>query len=161
MKTRPSQEPTYLQTLIAVAEDCPVVKAAVPDAPANNNKPSVAFIQYKMLSESPGTLTQGDVLFQTWRQRQDAVFANEATARIHFFSTAQACLRCSPLSKRHGWGLLFDAQGRITLCKVESQEYSDIMEGRTPGIRVVYALRTRKATQQNPRIKPEQKRPRP
>jgi len=112
----------YVDTLIAVAPDCPVDHAVVPTP--RGGKPTVAAIQYELLSGAPGRLTQPDVLFRTWLARQDAPGADEERLRADFFAKPQACLRSSPLPKKYGWGLLFDHAGRITLCPVESDLYA-------------------------------------
>lgn len=46
----------YYNTLIAVADDCPVDHSVVP--PPCGGKPTVAVLQYEMLSGSPHTFTQ-------------------------------------------------------------------------------------------------------
>jgi len=102
----------YYDTLIAVADDCPVDGAVVPAL--RGGKKTVAVIQFDMISGAPGGFTQEDVLFETWlrRQESDAPSASErAELRARFFSRSQACLRASPLPKKYGWGLLFDAAG--------------------------------------------------
>lgn len=134
----------YVETLIAVADDCPVRKSEVP--PAGKRK-TVAHLQYELLSAHPGALTQEDVLFQTWLVRQEGVDrSEEALARLReeFFAKPQPCLRASPLPKRYGWGLLFDGQGRITLCPMESEQYKAIVEGAVPGIKVLKAFRSKR-----------------
>lgn len=147
----------YFQTLIAVADDCPVTRSEVP--PLRAGTKTVARLEYELLSQHPGTLTQEDVLFQTWLLRQKGTEPSEsddpsseelsepevARLRDQFFSKSRACLRSSPLPKRYGWGLLFDAEGRITLCPMESEQYKAIVEGKVPGVRVVKAMRSRRA----------------
>ncbi|GAA1262417.1 DUF6157 family protein [Sphaerisporangium rubeum] len=135
----------YYATLIAVADDCPVERAEVP-AP-RGGKPTVATVQYAMLTGGPGELTQEDVLFETWLRRQDppADAADVPALRDAFFSRSQACLRASPLPKRHGFGLLFDDEGRVRLCPMESDEYRRIVSGDVPGVTVLKAMRTRRA----------------
>lgn len=36
--------------------------------------------------------------------------------------------RTSPLAKRYGWGFLFDTEGRVKLCPMESEEYRELVE---------------------------------
>lgn len=94
----------YYDTLIAVAEDCPVDRAVAPVS--RNGKKTVAVVQFELLTADPGGLTQEDVLFETWLRRQE--FAQEPSAaeraalRARFFARPQACLRSSPLPKRYG-----------------------------------------------------------
>ena len=46
-----------------------------------------------------------------------------AQLRSDFFAKGQPCLRASPLTKSHGWGVHFDAEGRAALVAMESDEY--------------------------------------
>ncbi len=137
----------YRDMLIAVADDCPVTTGIVPTP--RGGKPTVAVLQYELLSTQPGTLTQRDVLFQTWLRQQnlpdDLPETERATLWERFFATPRACLRSSPLPKKYGWGLLFDAHGRITLCPMESNDYQRIIAGEVPGVTVRKALRSRRA----------------
>jgi len=130
----------YHRTLIAVADDCPVDASVVPDGA----KRTVAAVQYAMLAAEPYRLTQEDVLFLTWvHRRPDAEELDEnelAALRDEFFSRSRACLRASPLPKRYGFGLLFDDEGRIALCPMESAEYRRIVAGGA-GYTVVKAMR--------------------
>lgn len=115
----------YVQSFIAVADDCKVTAAKVP-APRGKKK-TLAEIQYEMLAEHPFTYTQEDVLFNSWMVRQDLgdLSADEvAEARRQFFAKGRPCLRTSPLTRTHGWGLVFDVEGRVALCPMESSEYA-------------------------------------
>ncbi|WP_461034855.1 DUF6157 family protein [Streptomyces mayteni] len=136
----------YLDTLIAVADDCPVEVATVPAT--RGAKPTVATIQYELIAGAPGELTQEDVIFETWLSRQDRprpAAAERAALRAGLFARPQACLRSSPLPKRFGWGLLCDGEGRVTLCPMESDTYRRVMAGEVPGVTVRRALRSRRA----------------
>lgn len=134
---------TYYNTLIAVADDCPVACAVVPTNA--NQKKTVAVLQYELLATHPYVFTQADVLFTSWLQRQvlpDTSSAEQARLRTAFFAKPQACLRASPLPKKYGWGLVFDAQGRVALCAMESEVYRTLL---TSGcVQVVKAMRTRR-----------------
>lgn len=136
----------YFQTLIAVADDCPVTQSEAP--PTRRSRKTVANVQFELLSETPGMLTQEDVLFQSWFLRQDGLDRSGSEAarlREQFFAKPRACLRSSPLPKRYGWGLLFDDEGRITLCPMESEQYRAIMAGEVSGIAVLNAFRSKRA----------------
>ncbi|MFG1941589.1 DUF6157 family protein [Nonomuraea sp. NPDC048826] len=136
----------YYDTLIAVADDTRVIRAEVPVPRAG--RPTIASVQYELLASGPGALTQEDVLFESWLRRQDDPEPPDdvrAALRDRFFSRSQACLRASPLPKKHGWGLLFDGAGRITLCPMESEEYQRIVAGEEEGIRVLKAMRSSRA----------------
>lgn len=134
----------YCETLIAVADDCPVTTSVVPVA--RNGKKTVAVIQYEMLANNPHVYTQEDVLFYSWLQRQDLPEKTEdevAELRKAFFAKPQACLRSSPLPKKYGWGLLFDREGRVALCPMESEEYRQLLSG--DRVKVLKALRSSRA----------------
>ncbi len=105
----------YYDTLIAVADDCPVDHSVVPTP--RGGKPTVAVLQYEMLSGNPHAHTQEDVLFESWAARQDIPEDRLSRKRLRqeFFSKPQACLRSSPLPKKYGWGLLFDGDGKVAL----------------------------------------------
>ncbi|GGL12814.1 DUF6157 family protein [Planomonospora parontospora] len=137
----------YYDTLIAVAEDCPV-DAGVDPPLGRDGKKTIAVVQFEMLSDRPGALTQEDVLFETWLRRQEGLGAlpeaERAELRARLFAKPQACLRASPLPKKYGWGLLFDAQGRITLCPMESEDYRRIAAGSVPDVTVRRAMRSRR-----------------
>ncbi|MGI8589129.1 MAG: DUF6157 family protein [Chloroflexia bacterium] len=134
-------ELNYFQTLIAVAEDCPVAESVVPVE--RGAKKTVAALQYEMLADSPYVHTQEDVLFNTWLARQEIPEKSDAEGaemRAEFFAKSQACLRASPLPKKYGWGLLFDEAGRVALCPMESKEYKQLLFGGT--VRVLKAMRS-------------------
>ncbi|GAA3012757.1 DUF6157 family protein [Streptosporangium longisporum] len=135
----------YYDTLIAVADDCPVDGAVVPAPRAG--KRTVAVVQFEMIDADPGGLTQEDVLFGSWLNRQEPQppAAEWVELRERFFATPQACLRSSPLPKKYGWGLLFDEAGRVRLCPMDSAEYRDIVTGEVTGVKILKALRSRRA----------------
>lgn len=130
----------YYDTLIAVADDCPVSRATVPAA--KGDRQTVATLQYAMIAGEPRGLTQEDVLFESWYARQDPAPA-KAAARAAFFAKSQACLRASPLPKQYGWGLLFDGDGKVALCPMESEQYRTLLVA--GDVKVVKAMRSSRA----------------
>lgn len=60
--------------------------------------------------------------------------------REDFFAKPKPCLRTSPLAKRYGWGFLFDAEGRVKLCPMESAEYRELSTGGK--VKVLKAMRS-------------------
>ena len=136
----------YYQTLIAVADDCPVRQSVVPIQRGDNL--TIAVLQYGMIAGNPYTYTQEDVLFQTWLQRQDMPKdpseAELAHLREGFFAKPQACLRSSPLPKQYGWGLLFDPKGRVALCPMESTEYKNILSRKSGRVKILKAMRSKR-----------------
>jgi hypothetical protein len=136
----------YSDTLIAVADDCPVGSAVVPQA--RDGRKTVALVQFEMISDDPGGLTQEDVLFESWLRRQEQPeppAAERAALRDRFFARSLACLRTSPLPQKYGWGLLFDGAGRVRLCPMGSDDYKRIVADEVPGVTVLKAYRSRRA----------------
>jgi hypothetical protein len=124
-------------TFIAVAPDCPAEHAAIPAKPD-----SLAGLQHELLDGRPYRLTSDDLLFTVHARRNGilgAAVLNEA--REAFFARSQACLRTSPLAKRFGWGIHYDAHGRVAIYGVETPEYGDFT-ARTD-LKQVSAMRNR------------------
>ncbi len=111
----------YFDTFIRVADDCPVTAAETPAPGANG--PTIASLQYELVSQRPYELTSDDVLFEVHRIRQCVPDELRAEARKAFFAKSRACLRSSPLGKRYGWGIHCDAEGRVALVPVQSERY--------------------------------------
>lgn len=111
----------YFNTLIEIAEDSPVNESKVP--PTRGGKKSVANLQYEMLHGRPYEYTSDDVLFAVYATRQDIPEAEWDEARADFFAKGQPCFRASPLTKRYGWGVYSNADGKIALHAAESEAY--------------------------------------
>lgn len=130
----------YTNAFIAVAEDCPVTQGEVP--PLKEDARSVARLQYDILSKNPYQFTSDDVLFQVYAERNDLTESERPTARAQFFSKGQPCFRSSPLTKRYGWGIQCDHEGRIALYGVETEEYRKFAGD--PALKVVKAMRSKR-----------------
>lgn len=115
----------YYNTFIEVAEDCPVDVAEAP--PQRKNK-TAATIQYELISTHPYEYTSDDVLFEVYATKNDIAPAERAAARERFFSKGQPCLRASALTKRYGWGVHSDAEGKVALYAVESEDYARLAD---------------------------------
>ncbi len=112
----------YYNTFIEVAEDCPVRVAEIPIR--KGGRATVATIQFEMLSGNPYQYTSDDVLFHVFATKSGIACEDADKAREQFFSKGQPCFRASPLTKRYGWGVHSDAEGRIAIFAVESKEYA-------------------------------------
>ncbi len=88
----------------------------------------MASTQYAMLAAAPGRWTQEDVLlaFSPQVRGHDVSESDLSKLREEYFTRPRACLRASPLPKTFGWGLHYDADGRITLHAVDSLEYAQL-----------------------------------
>lgn len=111
----------YFDTFIEVAPDTKAVGATEP--PARGSGPTVAELQYRMISEHPYEYTSDDVLFTIHADRTGIPDGEREAAREAFFAKGQACLRASPLGKTYGWGTHHDSEGRVALVPMESDEY--------------------------------------
>lgn len=112
----------YTHTFIAVADDCPVATAEIPVSVVG--KPSVAALQYELLRDAPYRYTSDDVLFIVHALRNDIPQSEWKEERARFFSKGQACLRASPLTKRYGFGVHNDGEGRVALVPLGSKAYA-------------------------------------
>jgi hypothetical protein len=114
----------YRNTFISVAADCRATTGEVP--PGRCDGPTVAGTQYAMLAAAPGRWTQEDVLFASSPQARGRELGEAERQRLQqeYFSQPRACLRASPLPKTLGWGLHYDAEGRITLHALDSPDYA-------------------------------------
>jgi len=131
----------YTNTFVAVAEDCRATGGEVP--PQRAGGPTVAGTQYAMLAGSPGRWTEEDVLLASSpgvRGRDDLGEHDLERIRLEYFAQPRACLRASPLPKTFGWGLHYDADGRITLHAVGSPEYVRLRDD--PSLRQLRAMRS-------------------
>ncbi|MCU6435700.1 DUF6157 family protein [Undibacterium sp. Jales W-56] len=120
----------YYNTFIAVAADAKVDHGAVP--PARAGKKSIALLEYELISAKPYKLTQEEVQFAVHVQRRElpveVVQDKREQLWQEFFSKPMACMRASPLAKSYGWGLHFNASGKVALIPVESMEYQRLLE---------------------------------
>ena len=131
----------YANTFIEVAEDCRATTGEVPSERAGG--PTVAAIQYAMLADAPRRWTQEDVQFASSpdvRGRDDLSDEDLERLRREYFTQPRSCLRASPLPKAFGWGLHYDAEGRITLHAVDSDEYAQLRSD--PALTQLRAMRS-------------------
>src|SRR5690349_20946654 len=105
---------SYVDTFIRIAPDCELQRAAVPTARCD--KPTIAELEYGLLSETPYRYTERDVQFAVHLARlglaPEEIAAERAALEREFFSKSRACFRASPLPKKFGWGIHYDADGR-------------------------------------------------
>jgi hypothetical protein len=128
----------YTDTFIEIAEDSPVAEGQVP--PEKANAKTAANIQFDMVIKHPYKYTSDDVLFAVFAEKQGLQKSKLKAAREQFFSKGQPCLRASPLTKRYGWGVHSDAEGRIALYAAGTPEYNKLAKDKT--LKVVKAMRS-------------------
>jgi uncharacterized protein DUF6157 len=130
----------YINTFIAVADDCPVTAGEVPLPKAG--KPTVASMQYDMIARHPYKYDSDAVIFHIYAVKNDLTNAELPAEKEKFFAKGQACLRASPLGKRYGWGIHSDNKGRVAIYAIDSPEYKKLLDDKT--ITQLKAMRTSK-----------------
>ena len=114
----------YKNTFIEIAEDCPTEKGEMPLI--KGNKKSIANLQFEMLFENPYKYTSDEILFKVFAVRKDLLERDMEGERQNFFSKGQPCFRASPLTKRYGWGIHNNEEGKIAIYGAETKEYQKL-----------------------------------
>jgi hypothetical protein len=115
----------YYNTFIQIAEDCPVTNAAMP--PLKGDDKTIANLHFEMIVDNPYQYTSDDVIFNAYAIKNKITGKKALTeARETFFSKGQACMRASALTKRYGWGVHNNAEGKIAIYAVDSAEYKKL-----------------------------------
>lgn len=130
----------YFDTFIEIAEDCRISKAEIP--PMRGDVKSVANYQFEMINKNPYKFTSDDVLFQVFANRKELLEEELPEARKEFFSKGQACFRASPLTKRYGWGLHSNSEGKIALVAAGTEEYENLRND--PGLKKHKAMKSKR-----------------
>ncbi len=128
----------YHNSFIEIAEDSPTKTGEMP--PVKENARTVANIQFDLLYDNPYKFTSDDVLFLVHAERNDVKKNELEEAREKFFSKGQPCFRASPLTKRYGWGVHSDAEGKIAIYGCETAEYQKLSKDKK--LSVVKAMKT-------------------
>lgn len=120
----------YKNTFICVADDCPVQRSEVPTI--NNDAVPIHVWQYRLLKKYPYKLDHEDLVFEVFLRRngypEDISDQEAERARAQVFSKKHACLRASALTKRYGFGVHYDDEGKIALYPMESPEYQSFLK---------------------------------
>lgn len=128
----------YYNTFIEVAEDCAANCGEVP--PLKGDAKTAANIQFEMVKNNPYKYTSDDVLFQVFADKNDLTSKEYAKAREAFFSKGQPCFRASPLTKRYGWGLHSNSEGKIAIYACESKDYEKLAKDKK--LKVIKAMKS-------------------
>ena len=115
----------YKNVFIEVAPDCPATRGEVP--PAKEDAKTVATLQFELVSNNPYKFTSDDVFFQVFATRNDLTAGELEKEREQFFSKGQPCFRASPLTKRYGWGVHSDRDGKVALVGCNTPEYRSLL----------------------------------
>lgn len=131
----------YINAFIEIAEDCPVKAAEMPLVKGDTK--TIANYQFDMLYDHPYKYTSDDVIFGVYAARNGIKKAELKKARGQFFSKGQPCMRTSPLTKRYGWGVHSNEEGKIAIYACESPDYKNFLKNKK--LEVVKAMRSKKA----------------
>ena len=131
----------YYNTFIEIADDCPVSNSEAP--PQKGDKLTVANIQFDLISQNPYKFTSDEILFQVYAQKNGVKKADLDLEKEKFFSKGQPCFRSSPLTKRYGWGVHSDSDGRIALIAMDSDDYIKLKNDKKT--KILKAMRSKKA----------------
>jgi hypothetical protein len=128
----------YFNTFIEIAEDSPISLGEIP--PIKSETKTVANIQYEIISKNPYKFTSDDILFQVYADKNDLIKSEYADARKQFFSKGQPCFRASPLTKRYGWGVHYNKDGKMAIYAADSIEYEKLSKDKT--LKVIKAMKS-------------------
>ena len=127
----------YTNAFLSVADDCP---AATGSVPPEKQDPTVARMQYDMISENPYRYSSDEIVFALHARKKGLAPAEMGAERAAYFSKGQACLRASPLGKRYGWGIHHDAESRVAIYPRESEEYQRLSQD--PSLKQLRAMKS-------------------
>ena len=119
----------YFNSFITIAEDSPTIKGIIP--PYKGLKKSIANLQYEILAEHSYQYTSDDVFFTVFCIRNRIKKNEMMSQRESFFSKGQPCFRASPLTKKYGWGIHSNSDGKIALYDANSIEYKKLLDDDT------------------------------
>ncbi|WP_055105685.1 DUF6157 family protein [Paenibacillus ihumii] len=121
---------SYKNTFIKVSPDCPVTSSIVPQY--NRGSKPVHVIQYELLSREPYRYTHEQLLFEVHIRHKnipaEELEKNRQQIWNALFSKSHACLRASQLPKKYGFGIHYDAEGRIAIYGMETPEYERFVQ---------------------------------
>lgn len=130
----------YKNTFIEIAEDCPAEKGEIP--PVKGDKKSIANLQFEMLFENPYKYTSDEFFFDVFAIRKELLKGDMEGEKQNFFSKGQPCFRASPLTKRYGWGIHNNEEGKIAIYGTETKEYQNFVADNS--LKKVMAMRTKR-----------------
>lgn len=134
----------YTNTLVVVADDCPAAVAKIPEP--KGGKPTIASLEYELLTAHPYTYTRDDLLYEVHVRRlglsTEELKSRGAGIRAELVAKPHPCMRASPLPKTYGWGVFHDSQSRIALVPLGSAEYARLATDKT--VTVLKAMRSKR-----------------
>lgn len=121
---------SYTDTFIQIAEDSSATESSEPTL--YRGKKTIAGYELEVLKEKPYTYDQDELTFEVHVRRKEIpaeeLWENRNKIWRELFSKGQPCLRSSALTKRYGWGAHYNADGKIALYGVETEEYQRFVD---------------------------------
>ena len=135
-----------VNTFIKVAPDSTATKAVIPEARGEHK--TIQVIQYELLSAQPYSLTLQELIFEVFVKRNQIssqdLELHKTTIWTQLFSKNHPCMRASMLPKKYGWGVHYDAAGKIGLHRVESVSYQRLAAFGEGVQKVEFAMRSKR-----------------
>lgn len=130
----------YTNTFIIIADDCPTEIAIIP--PLKNEDKTIALMQFEMISNNPYKYTSDEVIFECYAIKNSISKNQYSIEKELFFSKGQPCLRTSALTKRYGWGIHYNSEGKMAIYGAETKEYAKYSSNKS--LKVIKAMKSRK-----------------
>lgn len=130
----------YYDTFIEIAEDCPVENGTEPLM--RGDKQTIANYQFDLLKKNPYKYSSDDIFFKVFAIKKDLMEEELASEREVYFSKGQPCFRVSPLTKKYGWGVHSDADGKVAIYGCETEEYHQFIADKS--VKKVKAIRSKR-----------------
>lgn len=129
---------------VQIAPDCQRLTAVVPP---DQGKPSIATIEYRLLSAEPYRYTLQALKFAVHATHKrippEELATNRQALWNALFAKPCACMRASPLTKLYGWGAHYDEHGKIAIYAVESPDYPRFVKDSS--VKKYFAMRAKRA----------------
>ena len=136
-----------VNTFVQVAPDSTATRAVIPTA--RDGKKTIQMIQYQLLTAQPYSLTLNDLIFEIFVKRNNIkstdLELHKGTIWAELFSKPHPCMRASMLPKKYGWGVHYDAAGKIALHALESEKYQRLSAFGDGVQKVELAMRSKRA----------------
>lgn len=143
-----TKDKTIRNTFVLVAPDCPVERGVEPSTKPGG-KATLHEIQYRLLTERPYHYDLDELILETHIRHKlaDEVVddARREAIRTELFRKPHPCMRASALPKKYGFGVHYDGDGKIALYPMESEPYRWFADGKEEGVKVEYAMRSKKS----------------
>jgi hypothetical protein len=136
-----------VNTFIQIAPDSTATKAVIPEARAD--KKTIQVIQFELLNAKPYSLTLNELIFEVFVKRNQIsstdLELHKTTIWTELFAKPHPCMRASMLPKKYGWGVHYDAAGKIGLHSMESESYQQLAAFGDGVQKVEFAMRSKRA----------------